>query len=353
MCPELKFLAMDGRQVINKIWHPQSSSVHFCTLRGLQMVYNDEKSVVFPFEFIQRFQNLEELRFRGSPVEEICIDVDVMHLADGPFLRVKELQLWNLNNMRHLFENPKNVKRGKAFQNTEVLEVLSCASLMRLVPCLDAFRNLKDLRVSGCHKMNNLLASSTAESLVLLTRVSFANCKQMTEIIASKQGETEDEIVFSSLRILALHDLPSLKSFYSGNAAIKFPLLEKLILSHCPEMQSFSRGIIITQKLNQIITEVVNLGIFNRLGTEWYWDGIEYDCVPRKQLWEGDINLTIQKILEDNATNERRDSSTELVRISYPNLFCFHDFLLNELALTESSSAYVSEESSDPLPGGD
>ena len=128
----------------------------------------------------------------------------------------------------------------------------------------------------------------------------------------------------------------SLESFDSRNAAIRFPLLEKLILSRCPEMQSFSRGIITTQKLNQIITEVVNLGIFSRLGTEWYWDGIEYDCVPRKQLWEGDINLTIQKILEDNAANERRDSSTELVCISYPNLFCFYSFLLNELVLRES-----------------
>ncbi|GMN68302.1 hypothetical protein TIFTF001_037360 [Ficus carica] len=326
MCPELKYLTMDDRQVINKIWHPQSSSVPFCTLRDLRMVYNDEKSVVFPFEFIQRFENLEVLCFEGLSVEEICKDIDVMHLPDGPFLRVKELQLQFLNSLRHLFENPENVKRGKAFQNTEALEVFECASLKRLVPCLDAFRNLKDLRVSGCHEMNNLLASSTVESLVLLTRISIANCEQMREIIASKQGETEDEILFSRLRILALHDLPSLESFYSGNAAIRFPLLEKLILSRCPEMQSFSRGIITTEKLNQIIAEVVNVDIFNRVGTEWHLDSIEYECVPRKQLWEGDINLTIEKILEDNAANERRDSSTEL---------------------------NSEEEVVDPLPGGD
>ena len=327
MCPELKCLTMDGRQVINKIWHPQSSSVHFCTLKELEMVYYDEKSVVFPFEFIQRFQNLETLCFGGSSVEEICKDVDVMHLADGPFLRVKELQFWHLNNLTHLFEDPENVKRGKAFQNTEALEVFECSSLTRLVPFLDAFRNLKDLRVSGCCKMNSLLASSTAESLVRLTRISIANCKQMTEIIASKQGETEDEIVFSRLRILALHDLPSLESFYSGNAAIRFPLLEKLILSRCPKMESFSRGIVTTQKLNQIMAEIVNVDIFKKMGAEWHLDSIEYECVTRKQLWEGDINLTIQKILEDNAADERRDSSTELVCISYPNLFCFCNFL--------------------------
>ena len=149
----------------------------------------------------------------------------------------------------------------------------------------------------------------------------------MREIIASKQGETEDEIVFSRLRILALHDLPSLESFYPGNAAIRFPLLEKLILSRCPEMQSFSRGIVTTQKLNQITAEAENVGIFNYVRAEWHLDSIEYRCVTRKQLWEGDINLTIQKILEDNAANERRDSSTELVCISYPNLFCFYNFL--------------------------
>ncbi|GMN43752.1 hypothetical protein TIFTF001_012951 [Ficus carica] len=335
MCPELNSLTMEVRQVINKIWHPQSSSVPFDTLRELQMFYNDEKSVVFPFEFIQRFKNLEQLRFMGSSVEEICKDIDVMHVPDGPFLSVKELQLWGLNNLRHLFENPENVKRGKAFQNAETLEVCSCESLTRLVPFLDAFRNLKDLKVTDCKGMKYLLASSTAESLVLLTRISIENCEQMREIIASKQGETEDEIVFSRLRILALHDLPSLERFYSGNAAIRFPLLEKLILSRCPEMQSFSRGIITTQKLNQIIAEIVNVDIFYTLGAEKHWDRIEYECVPRKQLWEGDINLTIQKILKDNAANERRDWSTELVYITSQNLFCFHGFLLNELVLRE------------------
>ncbi|XP_024032441.1 uncharacterized protein LOC112094980, partial [Morus notabilis] len=174
----------------------------------------------------------------------------------------------SLRNLRHLFENAENVKPGKAFQNIEALSVYRCRRLNKLVPFLEAFRNMKDLRVSSCNVMTNLLSSSTAKSLVQLTRMSIDDCKQIREIAACKEGETEDEFAFARLRIVVLHNLPSLGSFYS-----------------------------------------VNADMFKSVGKRWM-DRIEYDCVPRKQIWEGDINSTVQKIWEDYS-NSRGDSSIE------------------------------------------
>ncbi|XP_024019361.1 uncharacterized protein LOC112090999 isoform X1 [Morus notabilis] len=280
-------------------------------VRFLTLIYNDEKAAIFPFEFIQRFKDLEELSLKGYFVEEICQhqETNALQEPDGPLLHVRALQLMSLRNLRHLFENAENVKPGKAFQNIEALSVYRCRRLNKLVPFLEAFRNMKDLRVSSCNVMTNLLSSSTAKSLVQLTRMSIDDCKQIREIAACKEGETEDEFAFARLRIVVLHNLPSLGSFYSGNAAMRLPLLEKLILSQCSEMRSFSRGIITTQKLNEIFVGIVNADMFKSVGKRWM-DRIEYDCVPRKQIWEGDINSTVQKIWEDYS-NSRGDSSIE------------------------------------------
>ncbi|GMN74202.1 hypothetical protein TIFTF001_054979, partial [Ficus carica] len=73
--------------------------------------------------------------------------------------------------------------------------------------------------------------------------MSISNCESMTQIIA---GDTETEaeakageFVFSKLETLVLHDLPSLTCFFSGKLVMKFPNLERVIVSECLHMQSF------------------------------------------------------------------------------------------------------------------
>ena len=278
--------------------------VPFSTLKYLRLTYYQEKSAVFSFKFIQNFENLESLTlYGGNSVEELCLhqEKDATEEPDRTLARLKELQLWYFPNLKHLFEDLEKVRPDKAFQTIEALNVSRLCQLERLLPFLDAFKNLKDLRVRGCPAMINVLVSSTAKSLPQLTRISIENCKQMREIMASEEGEIMDETVFSRLRILVLHNLPSLQCFYPGNSAMRFPVLDKLILSQCPEMRSFSNGIVTTQKLNRIIIEIVNEDIWTTSGIDWYLNSIEFDSTAKTHRWEGDINSTVQKVWEDDS----------------------------------------------------
>ena len=242
--------------------------VPFSTLKYLRLTYYQEKSAVFSFKYIQIFENLGNLSLRGGDsVEELCLhqENDATEEPDRTLARLKELSLLRFPNLKHLFEDLEKVKPDKAFQTIEALNINGLGQLERLLPFLDAFKNLKDLRLQDCSAMINVLVSSTAKSLPQLTRMSIEDCEQMREIMASEEGEIMDEIVFSRLRILVLHDLRSLECFYPGNSAMRFPDLDKLILSQCPEMRNFSNGIVTTPKLNRIIIEIVNKDIWTAL----------------------------------------------------------------------------------------
>ncbi|KAH7542159.1 hypothetical protein FEM48_Zijuj02G0043700 [Ziziphus jujuba var. spinosa] len=100
-----------------------------------------------------------------------------------------------------------------------------------------------------CDALENLMASAAAaQSLQQLTEMMLCNCKRMTQIMGSNHEaecdvETEqNEIGFSNLQILRLHDLCSLGKFYSGNNIIRLPNLEQLIVNKCPELRTFSHG---------------------------------------------------------------------------------------------------------------
>ena len=133
----------------------------------------------------------------------------------------------------------------------------------------------------------------------------------MKDIIRDcKEGETtEDEAFdFKRLEILVLHDLPTLKSFYSGNNAMLFPKLQRLILSQCPEMKSFSHGIMTASLLVSIITE--------KQYESWKWLNIKQLielAVPIKECWNGDVNTTIRKLWEESSNSSSQQPSAVTV----------------------------------------
>ncbi|PON97666.1 hypothetical protein TorRG33x02_065760 [Trema orientale] len=116
----------------------------------------------------------------------------------------------------------------------------------------------------------------------------------MTEIFGDKEDEAEGiEIIFDRLKILVLHDLSNLINLHSGTAMISFLCLEKLVISHYPEMQSFSLGTISTPKLSGVISKVDDESIWRRsklLGP--YFNSLT-EAKPAKELREGDVNTTV------------------------------------------------------------
>ena len=133
----------------------------------------------------------------------------------------------------------------------------------------------------------------------------------MKDIIRDcEEGETtEDEAFdFKRLEILLLRDLPTLKSFCSGNNAMMFPKLSNLILSQCPEMKSFSHGIMTASLLVTIITEI-------KLFESLMWKNINFlkGGLPIKECWNGDVNTTIRKLWEESSNSSSQQPSAVTV----------------------------------------
>ncbi|KAL5579833.1 hypothetical protein UlMin_012275 [Ulmus minor] len=212
------------------------------------------------------------------------------------FSDLEELQLLELPNLLRLLE--ENSQSTNAFQRLEMLQVLRCCSLKSLAPSAISFQNLTYLVVSKCDGMVNLLSFSTAKSLAQLRVMIVTGCNRMTEIIAKEGGE----IIFNQLEILVLHGLPSLKSFHSG--IVRFPQLKEMIVSDCPEMQSFCYDAF-TPNLDRIITMLGYQNYFDRISHSipvWQLEKLFiYNFVkPEQELWGGDINSTLQEVWKND-----------------------------------------------------
>ncbi|XP_039028457.1 uncharacterized protein LOC120162368 [Hibiscus syriacus] len=98
---------------------------------------------------------------------------------------------------------------------------------------LSRVRTLKllvTLAVLNCHGVEHIISSSTAKTLVQLTKMSVRECLKVTEIVANDEEavETLGEIIFRKLVVLELNELPSLLYFCSGNYALRLPYLEEI-----------------------------------------------------------------------------------------------------------------------------
>ena len=225
----------------------------FCTLKVLRLSCKDDRSTAFPWIFVQGLHNLKELYISNFFLEEICpcVLVDNEGQYTGMFEHLTNLHLSKMPMLMHLWK--ENSQESMAFQNLEILKVSECGKLKSLVPSSISFQNLHTLSVWKCHGLISLATSSTVKSLVHLKNLFISRCKRMREIVTN-EGESEagDEICFNQLKNLKLHGLLTLRSFHLGNRTIKFPSLEYLTVTKCPEMKIFSNGVQSMPKLKKI-----------------------------------------------------------------------------------------------------
>ncbi|KAJ6762671.1 RPP4C3 [Salix purpurea] len=186
--------------------------------------------------------------------------------------RIRCLELWNLPDLEKIWN--QDLRVDQLLQNLETLEVVNCGSLINLAPSASTFGNLTALHVCYCKALKYLVTSSTARSLVQLSVMSIRECEMVTEIVASSGDEAGNEIIFRKLESLKLHSLASLTSFCSVDFTFRFPCLTEVIVTNCPEMKTFSLGILSTPKLRKV------------------WLSEKKD----KGQWKRDLNITIQQL---------------------------------------------------------
>jgi uncharacterized protein YkvS len=178
--------------------------------------------------------------------------------------------------------------RDIILQRIVFLILRNCPCLVNMVSSSVSLAHLTNLEVVSCDGLQILMPLSAAKSLVQLNSMKVAECESMEEIIENENGNggkvdkivendnaVKVDIVFRKLRVLELLSLKKLNSF-SKSCVTEFPSLEKLVVSECPKMESFSEKVQSSPLLEKIFVHE----------NEKIW------------CWNDDLNTTIQEIFK-------------------------------------------------------
>ncbi|KAK7275107.1 hypothetical protein RIF29_16214 [Crotalaria pallida] len=254
-------------------------------------------SVDLLYWFLRRIPNLEILNLRNPRkyIKKLVLD-GIPQERLGTVVQLKEFTLISC----HITDI--GFQRGPILQRVERLVLMDCREFINFVDSSVSLSHLTYLEVKRCRKLKNLMASSTAKSLVQLTTLRVIHCEGMREIITNEGKEEEEEkvinIEFSKLITLELVELENLELFCSyQNCKFEFPALEKLIVRDCPRLKTFTKSHLTAPKLQNI------LAIEGEEEGRWFW--------------QGDLNSTIQKGFTDEVYFEFVEYLNLLV---YPQL---------------------------------
>ncbi|XP_065853539.1 uncharacterized protein [Euphorbia lathyris] len=222
----------------------------FQKLKSIQLNCFHDESTAFPYDLLQAFRNIEKLVVGCSQFKVLFPDEGLVHedKLEWTLSQLRYLELDLLPDLKHIWK--QHPQLDKVLQILESLIVQQCDSLTNLAPSSASFRSLRTLDVMNCNGLLSLMTSSTAKTLVQLTRMSIKECNTLTELVANEGEESKQEIIiFSKLETLGLHCLPSLVTFCSAEYTLKFPSLVEITVRQCPKMQVFSNGVLFAPKL--------------------------------------------------------------------------------------------------------
>jgi len=234
---------------------------------------NNEKDSL-PFDFFHKVPKLMHLEVCKSFGLKEIFPSQKIKVHDTILATLKKLSLSELNELEQVgLEHPWVQPYS---EKLEMLELEKCPRVEKLVSCAVSFINLKQLRVKLCERMEYLFTFSTLKSLVKLETLIIKNCESIKEIVIKENEDGCDEMVFGRLRSIKLNCLPRLVSFYSGNATLQCSYLKKVMVAKCPNMKTFSEGVI---------------KVPNFLGIKTSKDS--------DLTFHGDLNATIQQLFHE------------------------------------------------------
>ncbi|XP_028213987.1 uncharacterized protein LOC114396284 [Glycine soja] len=244
-----------------------------------RLVLYELKNTEILFWFLHRLPNLKSLTLGSCHLKSIWAPASLISRDKiGVVMQLKELELKSLLSLEEI-----GFEHDPLLQRIERLVIYRCIKLTNLASSIVSYSYIKHLEVRNCRSMRNLMASSTAKSLVQLTTMKVFLCEMIVEIVAENEEEKVQEIEFRQLKSLELVSLKNLTSFCSSEKCdFKFPLLESLVVSECPQMKKFSKV--------QNIPNLKKVHVVAGEKDKWYW--------------EGDLNATLQKHFTDQVSFE-------------------------------------------------
>ncbi|KAK8633716.1 hypothetical protein V6N13_014555 [Hibiscus sabdariffa] len=228
----------------------------------------------FQISFLERFNNLELLCISNCEIKELLY-TEGDTCSNGKNVRtlstIRKIELSGLHNLKDCLWK-QDVQVDHILPNLETLEIHNCENLVSLGSSSASFQNLTTLKVWNCSGMKYLDTCVAVQGLSQLKKLIIGECISVKEIVASEKNKAMCHIIFSRLESLELVNLPRLKSFCSGNHTFGFPCLQEVIVSGCPELGIFCKGVI-----NAPLLQSVEYG-------------------RDKGLWDGDVNSTVQHL---------------------------------------------------------
>ncbi|XVF79322.1 hypothetical protein PTKIN_Ptkin14bG0212100 [Pterospermum kingtungense] len=212
----------------------------------------------FPKRFLQ---NLEMLRLMECAELEEVFEIDEFHynggqnlLKDSPpyfsLQSLKVVKIFECEKLKSLF-SPSLIQ---SLQLLEELEITSCNELKTVFTELEndggktepsshdlhplCLPRLRTLTVYNCARLEYVLPITLAQGLQRLEIVEVSKCVELKQIfgVAKEQDGVENYIKLPLLNHLELRYLPTLSSFGPENYIGNTPVLEKLIVSRCPQL---------------------------------------------------------------------------------------------------------------------
>ncbi|KAI4357315.1 hypothetical protein L6164_001272 [Bauhinia variegata] len=253
---------------LNRVDMPLGFLAIFPQLRNLCIQFIDDDHANFPYQWLESIANLRKLTVKSSSFKEIFPSENSEEQI-GNDVQLNELSLQFLSQLECICKEGYVAETILSVLGS--LYVVECHCLKNLVPSSVCFSHLTHLEVHKCVGLFYLVTSTTAKSLIKLRTLKITECAMIKEIVADDVDNAEQEIVFADLELLELRMLSSLGSFCLKNHTFKFPSLNKLVVSECPQMKMFCLGDLTTPLLARVLMTMDDEG-----------------------RWEGDLNTTIK-----------------------------------------------------------
>ncbi|WVZ05358.1 hypothetical protein V8G54_018704 [Vigna mungo] len=254
-----------------------------------ELIFYGLKNNKILFWFLHRLPNLKSLRLGLCHMKRIWTPESLSSREKiGGVVQLKELELDNMWSLEEI-----GFEHDVLLQRVERLIFQGCEKLRNLASSRVSFSCLTSLEVVNC-MMRNLMTLSTAKTLNQLTTMKVSSCPLIVEIVTENEEEKVQEVEFKQLKSLELVSLQNLTSFSRVEKCdLKFPLLEKLVVSECPQMKKLSE-VQSAPKLQKVHVEAGEKD-------KWYW--------------EGDLNVTLKTHFTNQVSFEY---SKDINLVDYP-----------------------------------
>ncbi|TXG71310.1 hypothetical protein EZV62_006245 [Acer yangbiense] len=314
----IKKLSLEKMDNLRKVWHDQLYSDSFCKLEQVKVYGCNNLLNVFPSNMLGRLQRMEIFEVQNCDSVEEIFEFDVLgskktHAIAAAQLRT--LQIHYLPKLKHVW-------------NVDSQVILS-------------YQNLHSISVHYCDSLKSLFPASVARGLVQLEELIINNC--MMEEITAKDDTVEVEavlrLIFPRLKELTLLNLSRLKSFYQGSYVSELPVLKRLVLWDCNEVEILASQVLSHgESRHEIPTGqplfLVEKDVFPSLECL----GVNWNCI-QKEMLDGKFSESLCKLnyLWLTGPFKERAICPSCFLHKLPNLdtLCVRNGFLKELLLCE------------------